>query len=404
MHEDAFDRWIDRRGTASIKWDAYPRYFNLTEEKAQDILPMWVADMDFPAPTSVLEVLRSRLDHGILGYSTADVQLKDSVRYWLKKRHGWDVKDDAILFSPGVVPSMGLSILALTEPGDGVLIFPPVYKPFYTVVETSGRKLLKSPLKLEEGSGGTMRYVLDPLHLETVLHNEQPRLILLCSPHNPTGRVFTEAELTALLELAMRYKIAIVSDEIHADLVFPPHKHIPLGRHPLAQKTPVLTLMAPTKTFNLAGLQGSMIIVEDSEIRDKLANSLLRFGLNHLNTFAQLAMTEAYRNGEAWLDQVLHYLRENMRYVQKTLSDALPMAKIFMPEGTYLMWIDLRAYAQSEGELREKIIERGKLLVNFGSDYGPEGEGYIRLNVAAPRSTVEEGVRRMVQALSPSWA
>lgn len=400
MHASQFEHPLDRRGSASIKWDAYPRYFELKADEALDMLPMWVADMDFPAPKAVLDTLRKRLDHGILGYTTADHALIESIRYWLQKRHSWDVQAETILFSPGVVPSMGLSILALTEPGDGILIFPPVYKPFYTVIETSGRRLLKSPLKMETDPYGMIHYVLDPAHLETVLRQERPRLILFCSPHNPTGRVFTEAELTALLELASAYQATIVSDEIHADLVFSPHKHIPLGRHPLARQTPVITLMAPTKTFNLAGLQGSYMITENKDVREALSRTLLRFGFNHLNTFAQLATTVAYREGASWLEAVLHYLRENMHIVQNTLAKALPKARVYLPEGTYLMWIDLRAYAQDADELKHKLIQRGRLLVNFGTDYGPEGAGFIRLNVAAPRKTVEEGVHRLVQALT----
>ncbi|MBS4178583.1 MalY/PatB family protein [Lederbergia citrea] len=383
------DKFIDRKNTSSVKWDGMKAVFG-----KDDLLPMWVADMDFRPPEQVLEAMKHRLEHGIFGYTIVGDSTENAIVSWIKKRHRWEIKPAWLRYSPGVVPSIGTAIQAFTEPGDKVLLQSPVYTPFFNMIENNMREVVNSPLQMKNG-----RYEIDFNDFEEKLKSGV-KLFLLCSPHNPGGRVWTKDELVTMAELCRKYGVIIASDEIHADLVAPPFKHIPIGSIEPSYADFTLTFMAPSKTFNLAGLQSSFMVVPNEDMRKKISEIHMKEGFFTLNTFGTIAMEAAYLHGEQWLDDVLAYIRSNIEFVKTELAANLPELEVIEPEGSYLIWIDCSETGLEDKELREKLLEKGKLAVNFGDAYGPGGENFIRLNIACHRSIVEEGLKRLKQAFS----
>lgn len=382
-----FDIRIDRRHTRSVKWDGMDKSFG-----TNSLLPMWVADMDFPPPEEVLKALQLRMDHGIFGYTLIEDSTYEAIIKWVKKRHSWSVTKSQLLFSPGVVPSLGMAIQAFTQPGGKVLLQSPVYTPFFHMAENNMREVLNSPLVLENG-----RYVIDFADLEEKL--QEADLFLLCSPHNPGGRVWNEEELRKIGELCVKHDVVIVSDEIHCDLTAPPHRHIPIASLDKAFAERTVTCMAPSKTFNLAGIQSSFIIVPNPEMKAKLETIQSQQGFFTLNAFGIIGMEAAYQHGELWLDELLEYLKGNVSLVKEFIGAELPALDMMEPEGGYLIWIDCRRTGLSDEEIRERLLGRGRLALNFGNSYGPGGEGFIRMNIACPRETVREGLERLKQAM-----
>jgi len=386
-----FDTVIERRGTGSEKWDMCDTIFS-----GSGLLPLWVADMDFQAPPEVIEALAKRAAHGIYGYTAYTDSAYGSVINWFSRRHGWDIKKEWIVYSPGVVPALSLLVQSFTSPGDGIIIQRPVYHPFMHVVKWNGRKLLNSPLR-QDKSG---RYEMDPDDLRIKASDPSAKMMILCSPHNPPGRVWRRGELDTLIEICAERGILIVSDEIHCDLTYSGIKHIPLPLVKPEYSERIITCTSPSKTFNLAGLQLSNIIIPDKTLRKEFRKISMRNGIFDPNSFAADAMEAAYNNGGEWLDEMMEYVRGNLEFLENFFKSELPEVKVIEPEGTYLVWTDFRAFGISHRELLRKFVEEAKVAPGQGDIYGPEGEGFMRINLACPRAILEEGLNRIAAAFT----
>lgn len=387
-----FDRVIRRNGTSSVKHDGRAAYFG-----TENVLPLWVADMDFAAPIAVTRALTERAAHPVYGYTLYPDSLFEALIAWLKKRHGWEVPREWIVMAPGVVPSLFATVMAYAEPGEGVIVQPPVYFPFFSAVTTNGRRLIQNPLRLEPARLGLARYSIDFDHLEQCA-SDGARLLLLCSPHNPVGRVWSRAELSELLRIARRHDLTILSDEIHADLVYPGEQHTALAT--LAKDSDkVITAVAPSKTFNIPGLGLSCLIAPDPAHRDALKTVFDSLHMGNYNPFSIAAFEAAYRGGEPWLDSLLIYLRGNRDFVSVYLARHLPAIRLIQPEGTYLLWLDCRELKMSDVELREFFVTQAQVGMNPGTAFGQGGSGFMRLNVASPRSVIAEALERIASAL-----
>lgn len=385
-----FDRVINRTGTNAVKWDNIKAVFGI-----DDALPMWVADMDFEAPEAVRKAVVEQAEHGIYGYTTIPDSMKEAIKKWVAERHSWEIETNWLLFNQGVVPSLGTAIEAFTDLGDSVLLQSPVYTPFFDMIERNGRLVVNSELVLRDN-----RYEIDFADLEEKLSRKEVKLFLLCSPHNPGGRVWTKEELITIAELCQKYNVLIVSDEIHSDLTTEPHKHTPIASIRKEYESMIITCIAPSKTFNLAGLQTSSMIVPNRELRAKLQKVLAKQGFFTLNMIGIAATEAAYREGGPWLDEAIEYIRGNVQLVKEFIDRELPELTVIEPEGSYLVWIDCRKLGLSDDELMKKILLKGKLALGQGSKYRSGGEGFMRMNVACPRSIVEDGLQRLKTALS----
>lgn len=378
-----FDRIINRRDTESVKWNWFD----------EDVLPMWVADMDFRSPEPVIDALKTRVKHGVFGYGFPPADLQKAVSTHLRERHGWPVDPAQVSFVSGVVTGFNHAIYSLTEPGDKILIQTPVYPPFLRAPEQAGREKVESPLvRTEEG-----KYEIDFDDFETKAASGV-KLFILCSPHNPVGRVFTREELTRMAEICLTNDVLICADEIHADLVFPPNRHIPMASLSPEVSARTVTYLAPSKTFNIAGLSTSIYIAQDEEMNQKLQHSM-RLLLGHPNILGLHAALAAYREGQPWLDELLVYLEANRDYLFDFVNEALPGVSMWKPEGTYLAWLDCRRLEIDETPYKF-FLEEAKVGLNDGADFGEAGQGFVRLNFGCPRAILEEGLGRMRAALA----
>ena len=371
----SFDHDINRAGTSSVKYDGRKSMFGTSE-----VIPMWIADMDFAAPLAVTRALAERAAHPVYGYTQYPDSLYGSLIDWLRRRHGWEIKREWIMMCPGVVPSLHAAIMAFTELDESVIVQPPVYFPFFSAVKNTGRTLLQNPLRIENG-----HYVIDFDHLEQCA--AQARILLLCSPHNPVGRVWHKPELQRLLQIAEKYDLLILSDEIHADLVYPGNKHTTLAT--LAENPAyVLTAIAPSKTFNIPGLNLSTLIVSDPKHRAAITQVLDRMHISASNPFSVVAFEAAYRESETWLDELLLYLRDTRDYVENYLAEHLPKIRLIKPEGTYLLWLDCRALDMNDAQLRHFFVQKAGVGMSPGTLFGEGGSGFMRMNIGAPRHTI----------------
>jgi len=352
--------------------------------------------MDFQAPPEVIDVLAKRALHGIFGYTAYTDSAYNSVIEWFRIRHNWNINKEWIVYSPGVVPALSIMVQSLTEPGDGVIIQRPVYHPFMHVVEGNGRRLLNSPLR-QNNSG---RFVMDFDDLRVRASDPSAKMMILCSPHNPPGRVWDREELETLVNICAERDILIVSDEIHCDLTYRGITHIPLPIVKPEYSGRIITCTAPSKTFNLAGHQISNIIIPDDDLRKKFRKALMKVGLIDPNSFAAVAMEAAYTHGAEWLNELMDYVRGNLEYMKKVFSESLPKIRVVEPEGTYLVWADFRGFGLDYMELLRVFIEEAKVAPGQGNIYGPEGEGFMRFNLACPRQTLQEGLERIIKAFS----
>ncbi|TCV86364.1 MalY/PatB family protein [Sulfurirhabdus autotrophica] len=382
-----FDKVIPREGTASVKHDGRKGYFG-----TQDVLPLWVADMDFAAPEAITRALEVRAAHPVYGYTFYPDSLYDALINWMKKRHGWDIQREWIIMSPGVVPSLHAAVLAFTQPNEKVIVQPPVYFPFFSAVTTTGRQLVQNPLLLNNG-----RYSIDFSHLEQCAA-DGARLLLLCSPHNPVGRVWNKEDLKEILRIARQYNMMVLSDEIHADLVYPDQRHTVLAT--LAEEADnLISAVAPSKTFNIPGLGLSSLIVPNPEHRSAIRTVFDTLHLGHSNPFSITAFEAAYREGEAWLDSLLDYLNDTKNFVSDYLAKKLPEIKLIQPEGTYLLWLDCRAMGLNDQALKDFFVHGAKVGMNPGTVFGEGGSGFMRLNIGAPRHIVIDALERITQAM-----
>ncbi len=384
-----FDERIERKNTSCIKYD-----FAVQRGKPEGILPLWVADMDFKAPQPVLDALKARVEHGIFGYSEGKEEYFEAVKDWMKRRHGWTIERNWLVKTPGVVFALAMAVKAYTKPGDGVMIQQPVYYPFSEVIEDNGRKIVDNTLYL--GEDGI--YHMDLGDFEKKAAENQVKLFFLCSPHNPVGRVWTREELIQLGEICERLDIIVVSDEIHQDFVFK-GEHQVFAAISETLKNRTITCTAPSKTFNVAGLQISNIFISNPELKRKFKKEIAAAGYSQLNALGLTACEAAYRYGEDWHDQLMEYLKENIRCVRTYLEDNLPEIKLIEPDGTYLIWLDFRGLGLSEQGREELIVKRAGLWLDSGAMFGPIGEGFERINIACPRSFIMEALDKLRTAI-----
>lgn len=384
---EEFDLVIDRMNTAAVKWDM------LTDRYGRDdVLPMWVADMDFPAPRAVQEALLQRVQHGVYGYTIKSEAYLNSIVSWMAKRHHWEIDASWIVPAPGVVPALAVIVQGFTNPGDGVLIQPPVYHPFKRTIEGWGRRVVENPLVERDG-----RYEIDWSDLD--LKARQSKVMFLCSPHNPVGRVWTAEELRRIGEICLRHQVLIVSDEIHGDLVYTPHRHIPFASLDERFAANSITCAAPSKTFNLAGLNTAYVVAPNAAIKAKYDAMSSQASMTPMNVFGAEAMIAAYNECEPWLDELLAYLKGNIEYLQAFVESEIPEIKVIVPEGTYLVWLDFRRFGFDVQALDHFLIHEARLGLNEGHIFGREGEGFQRMNIACPRSLLIDGLERLRDAI-----
>ncbi len=383
-----FDEVIDRSGTNAYKLDLREKIFG-----DSDVLPLWVADMDFRVPNEVLNAITTRVNHPIFGYSIRNQSFEKSVVGWLNRWHNWRVEPSSIIFAPGVVPSLVVSILAFSEPGDEVVIQTPVYPPFYSVVNDNNRVLVENKLVNSNGY-----YSIDFDALERQLASSKCKLFILCNPHNPVGRVWTKEELLRIGMLCLKHNVIIVSDDIHADLTLFGHKHTPIASlsSDLAQIT--ISCFAPSKTFNIAGLSSSIIQSNNAHLVNELRKKINGLQIHMGNLFGNIALEAAYNHGEVWLSQLITYLEGNINYVIDFLNLHFPELKVFKPEATYLLWINFSAWNLSQSDLKKFLITKAKIGLNDGLSFGEDGRGFMRMNIASPRSILEKAMTQLLEA------
>lgn len=383
-----FDQVIDRRGTDAIKWEGMKGIWGRT-----DLIPLWVADMDFPTPPFVLDAVKKRCEHPILGYTTKSDSYYQSIIDWVDRHYGMKVKKEEINYVPGIVAGLGMAINCFTEPGDEIIIMPPVYHPFKWLTVRNNREVVECPLKLENGE---YRMDLDFLRV----HGEKARVLILCNPHNPGGVVWHREELEAVADFCAENNILVFSDEIHADLTLPPYKHIPFAMVSDHARNNSVTFMAPSKTFNMPGVAASHTIIFNKVLRERFEKHLEAGELNMGHVFAFDAVKAAYTYGDEWLEQCLAYVQANIDYVDEFLKAHAPKIKVMRPQASFLIWLDCRELGMSQKELNEFFVEKAHLGLNDGEMFGKEGIGFMRLNIASPRSILEQAMKQLETAYS----
>lgn len=385
-----FDRIVDRRGTNCLKYD-----FAKERGKREDVLPLWVADMDFRTAPEILERLQQVVSHGIFGYSEGKEDYFLAVQRWYAEHFDWQVERSWLVKTPGVVFAIAMAIRAFTEEGDAVLLQQPVYYPFSEVIRDNNRVLINSPLKLSEG-----HYEIDFEDLEEKIRANGVKLFLLCSPHNPVGRVWQEWELRKLGDICLRHGVLVVSDEIHSDFTYEGHVH-----HVFANLSPefsdiTVTCTAPSKTFNLAGLQASNIFISNPMLRQQFKKAMDAAGYSQLNLMGLVACQAAYEKGKPWLKALKAYLAENLNFVREYLKKHLPKIKLVEPEGTYLVWLDFRELGLTEAQREDLIVNKARLWLDSGAMFGVDGEGFERINIACPRAVLRQALEQLEEAIT----
>lgn len=387
-----FDHVENRLNTNSIKWDKISTVFHL--EDATNVLPMWVADMDFAAPPVLINALKKRLDHPVFGYSFESKSCTNAFTNWMEKRHNLHVEPKWVLYHEGVVPAIASIIETFTMESDAILVTPPIYPPFFTVPKRLNRIVKECPLLEKEGE-----YSFDFEKFEKITQEADVKLFILCHPHNPGGIEWSEHTLKKIIQICVKNDVLILSDEIHADLMLDGQKHTPLAKVAGELQNHIITCCAPTKTFNIAGIQAAMIIVPDQQKRLQLKKNAAKHARMGLSIFAATAVEAVYSDeGEQWLDQLLEYISSNMDLVIQSLTAAIPGIKIQKPQATYLLWIDYRNTGLTEEEAMNRLLTIGKLALEPGTKYGEQGKGFLRMNVGCARSVVEDGISRFIKA------
>ena len=383
-----FDKVIDRRGTVSRKWDDMKAMFG-----REDLIPLWVADMDFAVPPAVVHAIRERASHPVYGYTFRSKAYTDAIIGWFNRRHRFSIDPEWIVYTPAIVTAISVAIQTFTEPGDEVIVQPPVYPPFYSCVKNNGRQILENPLRFEQG-----RYLMDLEDLAKKL-SARTKLLILCSPNNPTGTVWHEDELKKLGTLCAERGIVILADEMHCDLVFRGSRHIPIATLSPEIAKWTVTMVSPAKTFNLAGFYNSTTVIPDSELRRKFYNAMDSLELSMGNLFGIVSAEAAYTHGDEWLDELLLYLAANAEYLTEAVRYALAPLKMENPESTYLAWLDCRGLGMTPDQLSDFFVNRARVGLNAGTAFGSQSAGFMRLNFGCARSTLEKGVERIRAAL-----
>lgn len=383
-----FNELIPRRGTNSYKWDG---------AADESVLPLWVADMDFRTAPEIVSALRDRVEHGIFGYTRVPDAYYDAVTSWFSRRHGWTIDRGWLIYTSGVVPALSATIKALTRPGDRVLVQTPVYNCFFSSIRNNGCIVEENRLVYENGT-----YAIDFDDLERRASDPQVTLMLLCNPHNPAGRVWTREELMRIGDICLRNGVRVVADEIHCELVFPPHRYVPFaslagdfGSRSAEFLANTVTCMSPSKAFNIAGLQIANIVAADPDVRRRIDRAINDNEVCDVNPFGVEALITAYNKGEEWLDALLEYLHANYRFLTEFFAARMPQLTVTRLEGTYLVWVDCRRLGLTSEELCRRLLDEQHLWLNEGTMYGAAGEGFVRINIACPRSRLEEALERM---------
>jgi len=384
-----FNSILKRRGTKSAKWDNLKKQFG-----RDDLLPLWIADMDFLASPAIMDALENRVKHGIYGYTYCDDEYYNAVVGWMKRRHNWDINKKWIVFTPGVVPALSYAIEAFTKPGDNIIVQSPVYHPFYSTIENNERRIITNPLIYKNN-----RYYMDYEDLESKI-NSKTKLLILCNPHNPVGRVWTKEELAKLGEICLNNNIIIISDEIHFDLVYKGNNHTVMANISSEIRDNCIVCTSPSKSFNIAGLQVSNIIIPNDDLREIYNMELKKHHIGRPNIFGQIALIAAYNELEDWLDSLIEYLEQNKNFFMDFIERKIPQLKVVEPEGTYLLWVDCSGLGMDSEELRKFFVDECKLALNHGAMFGEEGKLFQRVNIACPRSILEEALDRMEKAIT----
>lgn len=389
MTQYNFDEIVERKGSGAIKTDVLKERFG-----ADDLIPLWVADMDFRTPDFILKTIEERCKKGILGYPSTPSNYYEEITKWQQKRHHWNIEREWIEFIPGVVKGLALCTMHFTRPGDKIIIQPPVYYPFRTVPENMGRTIVNNPLKEENGF-----YSMDLEQLESVI-DKDCKMLILCNPHNPIGITWDKKTLQALAEICRRHDILVVSDEIHGDMALFGHKHIPFASVSNAAEQNSITLSAPSKTFNMAGIVSSYSIIPNKEIRQSFYHFLQITELSQMHTFAGITCAAAYSQGDNWLQQMLAYVEKNILFVDQYIQKNIPQIKCFIPQASFLVWLDCRRLGLSQPELTSLFVNKAKLALNSGSTFGPGGEGFMRMNVGSSRAVLQKALESLSMALA----
>lgn len=384
-----FDEIIDRNGTNCLKVDALQERYG-----SSDLIPLWVADMDFKAPPAVIDAIIKRAQHGIFGYTRPSQEYHDSIRNWLDKHHDWQIKQEWTSFIPGIVKGIGFVVSCFTDRNDKIIIQPPVYHPFRIIPTLQHREVIDNELILKEN-----RYYMDLEGLKNKLALGA-KILILCNPHNPGGRVWTKQELIDLAEICYDNNVLVISDEIHADLAHKGHKHIPFATVSDKAAMNSITFMAPSKTFNIAGIVSSFSVIPNEKIRDKFHAYLESFELEEGYIFAYTATQAAYQHGEEWLVQAKEYIWGNIQFVDNYLKENIPQIKAMIPDASYLIWLDCRDLNLSQPQLEDLFVNKAKLALNTGTMFGKGGEGFMRLNVGSPRSILAKALAQLKDAVN----
>lgn len=385
-----FNRYIDRRGTYAVKYDAAESYLGYSG--ADDLLPMWVADMDLPIPEAVQEAVIKRAEHPVYGYTIKPDQYYSSIVIWMKEHHDWQIEPEWITLMPGVVPGLSLGVDLFSKIGDKIIVQPPVYYPFFDLIKRNNREISYNQLILNDG-----QYEIDFALLEA--QAKEASMLLLCNPHNPGGRVWRRDELAKIAEIGIKHNLIILSDDIHHDLVYTPNEYTPLASLSEAISERTITFVAPSKTFNIAGLATAAVIISDDDQRDLFRAGLNRIHVGMGNLLGVEASIAAYTYGAGWLHQLLPHLKENRNRMVHFLTEQCPDVSMMNPQGTFLAWLDFRKLHLDQADLKKLLLEVGKIGLNDGTTFGPGGEGFMRLNFAVPRNTLDEGLRRIKKAV-----
>ena len=383
-----FDTPIERRGTDCFKWDGMVNVWGTNE-----LLPMWVADMDFRTPPFVMEALRHRMEHEVLGYTMECPEWRPAITDWLQRRHGWQVKPEQLTFIPGIVRGQAYALLCFTSPGDKVMVMSPVYHPFFRVTQQLKREVVFSSLDLRDG-----RYCID---FDRFAHDVQGcKVLILCNPHNPGGRVWTPDELRQIADICQEAGVMVISDEIHADLTLPPHRHTPFATVSPAAAAISLTFMAPSKAFNMPGLASSYAIIFNEEMHRRFHEFMEAGEFCEGHMFAYIGTVAAYREGAEWLDQMLAYIQGNTDYTEQFLRERIPSIGMIRPQASYLIYMDCRRLNLSQEELVRLFTDKARLALNDGTMFGKEGTGFMRLNVGCPRTQLQQALEQLEQAVN----
>ena len=383
-----FDKIVERRGTDCVKYDALEKVYG-----SSDMIPLWVADMDFETPDFIMDALRKRLEHPVLGYACEHPDYWPAVLDWQKNRNGWEIDPAHVAFIPGIVKGIGMAVNVFTKPGDKVIIQPPVYHPFRIVPEENGREIVWNPLVLTDDG-----YHMDLEHLESIM-DERCKFLILSNPHNPAGIAWPVETLVRLADICARHNVIVVSDEIHSDMYLFGHKHVPFATVSDTARRISVTFAAPSKTFNIAGVVTSYCVVPDDELRARFFGWLHASEMDAKGIFPPIATVAAYRHGEEWLRQMLAYVEGNVRFVEDFCRERIPALKPMRPHASFLVWLDCRGLGLGHDELNSLFVDKAKLALNDGAMFGPGGDGFMRMNVGTRRAVLEEAMLRLEKAV-----